>query len=357
MLTNPIKFHFSPDLLRNYCIDLFFKVGVPRDEAFYVADSLVAANLCGVESHGVSRMPIYIERLENGLVAKQAQYTVVKERTATLMIDAENSMGAVVCAKIMQIAIEKAKKAGVALVTVKNSNHFGMASYFASMALEHSFIGFATTNAPSTMAPFGGMAPYFGTNPIACAVPSSKVPIIMDMASSVVARGKIILAARNGQDIPLGWAITDEGEPTTNAQKALDGTVLPFAGPKGYAIAMMVDIFSGILSGGVFGTQINNLYDNVETTQQVGHFLTVIDPDCFVGRQEFICQVDEMIQQVKNAPRAKNVNEIFIPGELEYIKKKQREKDGLPLSISEVNDLIALGNRLNVPFISDLSEC
>lgn len=348
--------YFHHDLLREFCLKILTNLGVSQADAYSTSDNLVSADLRGVDSHGVSRMPIYVERIENGLVSKKSNFTIIKEHRATLMIDAKNSMGAAVSVKIMKAAIEKAKSSGVALVTVNNSNHFGMASYFASMALEHSFIGFATTNAPSTMAPYGGIEPYFGTNPIACAIPSSSIPVVVDMATSVVARGKIILAAKKGDDIPLNWAITKSGEPTTNAKEALEGTVLPFAGPKGYAFAMLSDIFSGILSGGLFGPQINNLYSNNQTSQKVGHFFAVVDPDCFIGRNELVAQVDEMIKQIKISPKAKGVKEIFIPGEIEFITMKKREEEGIPLSIAVVNDLKCLGEQYGVPFINEMKH-
>ncbi|MGI6083953.1 MAG: Ldh family oxidoreductase [Acetivibrionales bacterium] len=342
--------------LRSFSTELFTRTGMPEEDAFIVADSLVTANLTGVDSHGVSRIPIYIERLQLGVVAKTANYEILREFPATMLVDAKNSMGAVVSARIMELAVKKAKSSGCVSVAVKNSNHFGMASYFAKMALKERLIAFVTTNAPSTMAPYGGIEPYFGTNPIACAMPSRTIPVVMDMATSVVARGKIILAAKNGQSIPEGWAITRTGEPTINAQEALEGTVLPFAGPKGYAIAMMADILSGILAGGPFGTAIGGIYNNPDGIQQVGHFFTVIDPDCFVGKEQFLDSMDEMIRQIKSAPRAKGVEEIFLPGEIEERTRLLREKEGITLTPAVIEDLKRLGKQLNVTFPSAMNQ-
>lgn len=248
------------DILRDYCAELFEKTGVPHADAVVNADNLVDADLKGIESHGVSRMSVYLKRLRLGLTAKTCALEIVREAPGTALCDAGNALGAVAAQKAMELTIAKAEQTGVSFVTMKNSNHYSAAAYFAQMALEHGMIGFTASNGPARVAPWGGVKPMFGTSPFAIAIPAGKeLPVIIDMATCVVARGKIILAAQRGEDVPLGWGLNDKGEPTTNAQEVLDGTVLPFGGVKGYAIASAIEAFTGILAGSAFTTRITDL--------------------------------------------------------------------------------------------------
>ncbi|MEW6662644.1 MAG: Ldh family oxidoreductase [Bacillota bacterium] len=339
------------DPLRAYCTDLFVSQGMPREEAHIIADSLVEANLTGVDSHGTSRMGIYIKRLQEGLVNSKAQIKVVSDYPAAAAIDGCNSMGAPISVQAMEIAISKAKTTGCAFVTVNNSNHNGTAAYFARMALAHDMIGFSCTNAPSTMPPWGGITPFFGTNPFAVAIPAEKqLPIVMDMATSVVARGKIILAAKNGKEIPLGWAISKDGEMTTDPKEALEGAVLPFGEYKGSAIALLVDVLSGILSGAAFGPHIASLYDNFTDPQNVGHAFGVLDISKFGPVDVFKRRVDQMIQEMKALRPAKGVDQVKLPGEIEHYTKQRRLAEGIPMTRPVLDELKDLGNLCGVAY-------
>ncbi|MDK2809484.1 MAG: hypothetical protein PWR27_193 [Petroclostridium sp.] len=350
-LSNEQVLNIDSESLRDYCIKLLNKEGVPEEEAFYMADSLVVANLRGVDSHGVSRMPIYMKRLREGLVNRKCSFEVQNEAPGSMLVDAQNSLGPVVGVKVMERAIEKAKESGSVMVGVKNSNHYGTASYFSMLALKENMIGISASNAPSTMAPWGGIKPFLGTNPFSFAIPTgNEKPIVIDMATSVVARGKIILAAKNGQKIPEGWAINKEGEVTTDAEEALVGSVLPFAGPKGYAISLLIDILAGILSGGPYGPHINNLYENFKDPQCVGHFFGVINIEKFIPVENFKSMVDRMIREIKGAPKGKNTKEIFLPGEIEYNIQTKRLQEGIPITIPVLDDLKELGEIYSVPF-------
>lgn len=337
--------------LRDYCQKLFVAQGMPADEAFLVADSLVDADLNGVDSHGVSRVPIYMKRLEEKVVEKACRIETEREFPGSLALNAHNSMGIVAGVRAMEMGIKKAKESGFVLVTVNHSNHFGTAAYFAKMALEHRMIGFAATNAPSTMAPWGGIQPYLGTNPFAVAIPAGREhPVVMDMATSVVAQGKIIMAAKKNEPIPAGWAITKDGRPTTDPAAALEGSVLPFGGPKGYAIALLIDILSGILSGATFGPHLNNMWNDFTHPQNVGHCFGALDIAKFTDPDQFLADMDRMIGEIKSAPAAQGVDEIFLPGEIERRKSEQRRSEGIPLTPVVYEDLRKLGEKWQVPF-------
>lgn len=339
------------DCLRNYCTELFRKVGVPADEAYRNADNLVDADLKGIESHGVSRMPIYLKRLRMGIVKLKTELKVVTESPGTAVYDAGNSMGAAASYKIMEAAIEKARNTGIAFITARNSNHYSAAAYFAQMALPHDMIGFTASNGPARMAPWGGTEPMFGTSPLAFAIPAGQeLPIIGDMASCVVARGKIILAAKKGQPIPIGWARNKAGEDTTDAKEALEGTVLPFAGPKGYAIATMIEVLTGILAGSLFTTGIKDLYADFENPTCTSHYFGAINVAAFGPVAEFKERMDEFIRSVKANPKAKGVEEIFLPGEIELRLKKRRLAEGIPVARVTLDDLKREGEQSGLPY-------
>jgi LDH2 family malate/lactate/ureidoglycolate dehydrogenase len=335
--------------LRRYCQDLFEKVGVPTDEAYRNADNLVDADLKGVESHGVSRMAVYLKRLRLGLVRPDARLEIISETPGTALIDACNSMGASGSYKVMEKAIEKAKTTGISFITVRNSNHYSAAAYFAQMALEHDMVGFTASNGPARVAPWGGKDPMFGTSPFAVAIPAgNRLPIIVDMATCVVARGKIILAAKKGEPIPLGWARNKDGEDTTNAKEALEGTVLPFGGPKGYAISTIIETLTGILAGSAFTNAINDLNADFENPSFTSHYFGAIKIAAFQDPTEFKDNMDKFIDSVKANPRGKDVAEIFLPGEIEQRMKIKRQAEGIPLADVTVGELKHEGEELGV---------
>jgi len=335
--------------LRHFVAAVFAKAGVPDVEAALIAESLTEADLTGVESHGVSRVPIYLKRIELGVVNAVARLEVIADLPGALVLDGCNSMGIVTGVRAMDLAIKKAETSGSVFVTVRNSNHFGVAAFFTQRALASDMIGYAASNAPSTMAPWGGIKPYFGTNPFSLAIPSgSELPIIMDMATSVVAQGKIIMAGKEGKPIPFGWAITKEGDPTDDPKAALEGTVLPFGGAKGYSVSLMLDVLSGVLSGAAFGPYLFNMWNDFKNPQNVGHYFTVLDVKKFLPLDEFKQKVDTMIRDIKTSPRAKGVEEIFLPGEMEYRKREKRLVNGIPLGPKTFSDLLEIGARMNL---------
>jgi len=330
------------EVLKPFCVGVLCHAGMPEEEAEIVADNLVQADLRGVDTHGVSRLHVYVERLKRGLVLPKTESKIVKETPTTALVDGGNGMGAVVGVRAMRLAIEKAQAAGTGFVAVKNSNHFGAAAYFAMMALPYDMIGLTLTNGPAVMAPWGASRSYFGTNPFAVAIPSlEEPPVVLDMAASVAARGKIIMAAKKQESIPLGWAIDPEGNPTTDPEAALKGSLLPL-GYKGYGIAFIVEILSGILTGGPFGPGVGELY-RFEKPQEVCHLFGALAVEAFTPVQEFKQRVDRLIREVRATPKAPGVEKIYFPGEIEWEKAKVRSEQGIPLSEAVYQELARLG--------------
>ncbi|MCX7795600.1 MAG: Ldh family oxidoreductase [bacterium] len=341
----------NAELLKEFCSNVLAKLGVPKDSADIVSDHLVWADLMGISSHGVTRLGIYVKRLQTGLANAKPNIHIVRETPSMAVLDGDNGLGQVVGVKAVELAIEKASKVGVGVVGVRHTTHFGCAGYYALKAIEKNMIGVVMSNAPSTMAPWGARVPYLGTNPIAFGVPTAEFPpILLDMATSIVARGKIILAAKEGKTIPEGWAVDPEGEFTTNPESALKGAVLPFGGPKGSGIALMIDIFSGILSGAEFGSHIGSLYDDFSKPQNVGNFIMVFNVESFCPVKEFKERIELMRQEIKSLPKAKGVEEILLPGELEFRRYVENIRNGLQLSPEVIRELREVGELLSISF-------
>ncbi len=336
--------------LTRFVSNLAEKSGVSHDDAVILAESLVDANLNGIDTHGVSRLPIYLKRISLGLINPNARMRFEKRLPAVGVLDADNGLGQVAGVKAAHEVLKLAKEFGAGVAGVIHSQHFGAAGYYCSIVARQGFIGMAFTNAEPALPAWGSYEAYFGTNPIAIAVPSgTHVPIVIDTSTSIVARGKIVAAARAGTPIPSDWALDPDGNPTTDAQKALDGSVLTMAGPKGYALAMMVDILSGVLTGGGFGKGVNSMYKDLEHRADAGHMLIAINVDAFMPKVEFLNRVQAMVKDLKSTKKRPGVEEIYIPGERKELTRQKRMKDGIPLDSSVVNELASLAYQLNVP--------
>ncbi len=337
--------------LIEFVTNLAEKSGVGHDDAAVLADSLVDANLRGIDTHGVSRLPIYLKRISLGLINPKAKMTFTRKLPAVGILDANNGLGQVAGVRAMQEAMTLAKECGVGMVGVENSQHFGAAGYYCSIACREEMIGLAFTNAEPALPPWGSYEAIFGTNPIAMGIPTGKdIPIIIDMSSSIVARGKIVAAARNGNSIPQDWALDPDGNPTTDAQKALDGSVLTMAGPKGYALALMVDILSGVLSGGGFGNGVNSMYKDMSHPANVGHMLMAVNIEGFTPKSVFFDRVQSLIEDIKSSRKRPGTGEINFPGERKNHVKEERSKTGIPLDESVLRELRSLADRFNVEF-------
>jgi LDH2 family malate/lactate/ureidoglycolate dehydrogenase len=337
------------DELQEMVTQIFLKVGLDAGQASTIARHLVLANLRGVDSHGVSRVPIYVQRLEKGLTNKGNHVEIERESGAFALLDAQNISGITAATKGIELAIAKAKETGVGLVGIKNSNHCGMLADYTSQAAENDCIALATTNAPANMAPWGGRERFFGTNPFSYGIPAGQEPnIIFDMATSVVAKGKIINAQKNQQSIPIGWAISKEGKPTTDPNEAVEGLVLPVGGPKGYGLAMLVDILSGLYTGACYGPHIGDLYTDFEKNQNVGQFFIVMRADLYQPLQQFKDRMDTMIREIRRIPLVEGTAKIYLPGEIEQQTLTDRLNEGIPLSMHILNDLLEVANAYQI---------
>lgn len=336
--------------LKALCQKLMMAEHMSEEDARICADNLVDADLCGVESHGVSRMTNYMKRLRTGVVDSQGKCVIETECPGSIYVHGGNAMGMVVGTFAMKKCIEKAKESGCCFAAANNSNHFGMAAYYVRMAAEAGMIGIAGTNAPPNLAPWGSPQKYMGTNPIAFGAPTMKDPVILDMAPSVVAMGKIILAAKLGKSIPEGWVVTREGKPTTDPVEGQYGTLLPIGGAKGSGLAIFMEILCGVLSGAGVGPHINHFWNDFEHPQNVGHFFCAVNVDKFVGLEPFKENMERIIGEMKALPKNPGVEEIFMPGEIENRKRAKRRVEGIELSDSVYEELRVLADQYQVKF-------
>lgn len=353
-MTEPRRYHAED--LHGFCCAVLEKLDVSREHAREVADCLVLADLRGVDSHGVIRLPVYAGRIRKNVVNGRAVPCVVRTHAAATLMDGDNGLGAVVGSRAMEKAIEHATTAGIGFVGVRRTNHFGIASYYVQKALQQGFIGCAASNAPPHMAPFGGRARFLGTNPFSIGIPAKEeAPLLFDASTSVVARGKIIVAAQEGRTIPSGWAIDPEGNPTTNAKSALAGSVLPFGGPKGSAISLIIDVLCGVLTGSAYAMHLGTL-ENLEAEQNLGHIFVAMRTDLFLSKDEFGARMDEIVRMLKSSPPAPDTARVLAPGEIERQNEAKNKVLGVPLVPSVIDQLAALGAEVNVSFPNAISQ-
>lgn len=315
--------------------------GLADRHAAEVADCLLNADLWGVESHGISRLPIYCERLRRGVVNALPRMTLTGAG-AVASVAGDNGPGAVVGTFAMRAAIERAKQHGIGAVVARRSNHYGVAAHYTRMAVQEDCIGLSGTNAPVGMAAWGAREPTFGTNPFAVAAPAGHHGVFsLDMSSSVVARGKILVHQRKGEPVPLGWALDKDGKPTTDATAAWEGVVLPFGGPKGSGFALFVELLAGALSGAAMAGAITDQYADFRNPQDVGHFFIALHIPALMPLETFTRRAEELIAEVKSRRRADGFDEILIPGELEARSAARAEATGIPLDAALLQKLQA----------------
>jgi LDH2 family malate/lactate/ureidoglycolate dehydrogenase len=299
---------------------------------------------------------VYARRVQAGVVEARPDVRLTPIAGASVLVDGGNGLGPVVGARAMDAAIDLALARGTAVAGVRHSNHFGPAAYYVERAVAAGLIGIAISNAPPNMAPFGGRTRFLGTNPVAIGIPAGKeAPLIFDASTSVVARGKIIVAAHTGQPIPDGWAIDPDGHPTTNPEEALAGAVLPFGGPKGSALSFIIDIFCGVLTGASFASRINTLED-LTTVQNVGHVFAALRTDLFVAEAQFTERVDAILRMLKCAPSAPGVSRVLVPGEIELANEVRMRAEGIPLAAPIASQLETLGAELGVAFPAPIAQ-
>jgi LDH2 family malate/lactate/ureidoglycolate dehydrogenase len=347
--TSALTTTIAADKLIQFIKEVSEKAGLSKEDAMIFAESLVEANLLGIDTHGVSRLAIYFKRISLGLIDAKAVPVFKQTATGVGMLDAKNGLGQVAGMKAMRHAVQMAKESGIAGVGVKNSQHFGVTGYYCVTATKDGCIGLAFTNAEPALPPWGSYESIFGTNPIAMAVPTgTDVPVLIDLSTSIVARGKIIAASKKGEQIPEGWALDSEGKSTTDAGKALEGAVLTMAGPKGYALALMVDIFSGVLTGGGFGKGVKSMYKDLTQPANVGHFLVALNIEAFMPKKMFYDRMRTLIDSIKSAKRRDGTIEIHVPGERKMQTKQERLAHGIRLDEPTLKELREIGLQYSV---------
>lgn len=334
-MTRPIP----PEQLLAFASAVYESAGMPADDAKLVADTLVQADLWGHQSHGVLRLPWYLARLKAGVCAAVAKPSFAVDAGAVAVIDGGDAMGQVLTAHAMKDAIRRAKAHGLAAVALRHSNHFGTALYYTLMAARAGCVAFLSTNASPAMAPWGGRKKTVGTNPWSWAAPAGRhAPMVLDIANTGVARGKIYLAKQKGEPIPSGWAIDANGAPTTDAAAAIEGVILPMAGHKGYAIATVMDMLSGVLSGSAFGDAVAGPYQT-DRKSGAGQMMIVLNIEVFQPLAEFNARMEALIAQLKSVPLAQGHDEIFYPGEIEARNEARNRAEGLSLPADTLDDL------------------
>ena len=311
--------------LNQIIIKILKKNGLNTSHAIICSKALINAELVGAHSHGLSRLKMYCDRIQKKVINPKPKIKIKKISQSISQIDANNSIGFVAADIGIKQAIKNAKKTGIGLVGIKNSGHYGLSGYYAEQAVKKNLIVFCFTNAPPAIAPHGAKKSLFGTNPICFGTPtSSKVPFILDTSVSVINRGKIRVAARNGKKIPKGVALDKFGKPTTDAKKALAGVQLPIAGFRGSGLAWMVDILSGVLTGGNHAGRVKDPFDDFSGPQNIGHLFITFKANLF--QKNYNQRIKDNIKTIKKLPKIKGVKEIMYPGQNKYARYKNNSK-------------------------------
>lgn len=351
------------DYLNHFVVDVFRALGMSESDALICADVIIEADRRGIDSHGIGRLkPIYYDRIKDGILNPITKIDIIKEGLTTAVIDGNNGMGQVISKKAMELAIDKAKKYGLGMVVVKNSSHYGIAGYYATMATEENMIGITGTNARPSIAPTFGVENILGTNPLTFGIPTNeKFPFVLDCATSTSQRGKIELYCRDGKEIPKGWVIDQCGTSRTDscnilrdlikgtaALTPLGGIGEEGAGYKGYGYATVVEILSAALQGGSFLKSLCGFENGVKVPYKLGHFFIAINIESFIAINDFKKIVGEILKTIRDSRKAPGCDKIYTAGEKEYEAWLYRKDSGIPLSKTIQEDILAIKNELNL---------
>ncbi len=330
--------------------DIFAATGLSREDADLVADSLVMADARGVYSHGTLRISLYTKRILEGTVDVKAKPELVEDRDGTGVVDGHNAMGQTVGRFAMQRAIEKAEKHGVSFLVARASNHFGTCAYYSMMALERDMIGFsATIGGGNLMAPWGGSDARVGNNPFGVAIPAGRhYPVVLDMAQSVVAKGKIVMATKTGTPIPENWAFAKDGSPTTDPVEGMHGTIRPIADYKGYGMAVVIGLLSSVISDAAIGSTLMDIYEDYSRGMNKGHIFAAVDLRRLTGVAAFKERMDRQIDFIKASPRAPGVEQIYLPGEMEYLAQDRQIREGIEYPCEVIEEIKGISAKLGV---------
>jgi len=321
---------------------IFNSRGLSKTHSLICANALINAELVGAPSHGLSRLKMYCDRIKKKVINPKPKIKIKKISQSISHVDANNSIGFVAADIAVKTAINNAKKTGIGLVAVKNSGHYGLSGYYAEQAVKKNLMVMVFTNAPPAVAPHGALKSLFGTNPICFGTPTgSKIPFILDTSISMINRGKIRVAARDGKKIPEGVALDKFGKPTTDPKKALEGVQLPIAGFRGSGLAWMVDILSGVLTGGNHAGRVKDPFTDFSGPQNIGHLFFVLKPNLFVGNA-FNKRIKDNIKTIKKLPKIKGIKEILYPGQNKYNRYRDNLKKEIKITKNVLEDLNSL---------------
>ncbi|WP_088104864.1 ureidoglycolate dehydrogenase [Halalkalibacter urbisdiaboli] len=317
--------------LENLVVKKLTEVGLNKEHACIVSEVLVHADLRGVSSHGVLRTEHYVKRLTEGGLNPNPKFSIKETGPCSAVFNGDDGIGHAVMKEAMGHAIKMAEKNGIGMITVMNSSHCGALSYFVQQAAEKNMIGVAMTHTDKVVVPFGGASPFLGTNPIAYGFPAKQnKPVILDMATSNVALGKILHARESGSSIPAEWGVDENGKGTTDPNNV--EALSHFAGPKGYGLALVVEIFSGLLAGAAFGPHITKMYGDYHKPRKLGHYLCVIKPSVFIEENQFLENMDSIINELHESEPAEGFEKVMVPGEPEQLKEELAKKEGVAVS-------------------------
>jgi len=338
--------YWSAQRLHAFVADVLTAVGVARGDASIVADCLVTANLSGIDSHGVVRLAHYVSRLENGTVKARPELEFARVSPSLGVMDGDDGLGHVVMYRACTQAMELAADSGSGVVIVQNSSHCGMMGFYVKRVVEQGFAALMMTATDAFLIPYGARKPFFGTNPIAFGFPSDGTPVILDMATTSIPYGKVALAKTEDRPIPSDWGFDEGGEPTSDPNQVAG--LHPIAGPKGSGLAMIIDIFSSVLSGMPWGPHINAMYGDMAEPRKLGHFIWLLDINRVMPLEQFTQRVGDMLGEFSALPTAEGFERVFFPGQLEDEMRRMRAVGGIPIDPGLHRELLALGQRLGV---------
>lgn len=340
----------SKETLEQYIARVLVSNGIPIEDADTTADLMSTADLIGQDGHGVFRLPQYIRRLQNGGMNPTPSFSLTEDRTASALVDGDNGLGHLVMNHAADLAIDKARNSGVAWVGARNSNHAGPASLYAMKALPHDMIGlYIAVGSANHMPPWGGTDMLLSTNPIAVAIPANdRPPIVLDMATTVAAYGKVKTAAQRGEMIPEGWMIDRQGQPLLDPKKSSDGFLLPIGGPKGYGLSLVFGILAGTLNGAAFGKNVVDFNADDQTRTNTGQCVLMLNIAAFMDPEEFKASIDGVWDEMKSSERLPGFSDIRLPGERLAATRKERSSHGIPLPAALLKDLDTLADMSGV---------
>jgi LDH2 family malate/lactate/ureidoglycolate dehydrogenase len=348
--------------LRNFLEDVFIKLKIPEKDAKIIADVLLAADLKGIDTHGIQRLKTYYERIRSGIYNPKTEISIINDTPTTALLDGNGGIGHVIAYKAMKLAIQKAKEYGVGAVAVRNSTHFGIAGYYSQMAIQEGCISITTTNATPAIPPTNGAEPMLGTNPLSAGVPTDeKFPFLFDCATSIIQKGKIELYKRKNKQIPKGLVIDDQGRFLTDPEKILNGfkrkkaALLPMgsnginsSNHKGYGYATLVEILSSALQDDIILRDTEKSIENGEKRLKVGHFFLVLNIENFIPLSKFRKNTGMIMRTLRASKKLPGKNQIYTAGEKEYETQKKREKHGIPINESIQKDIKNIQKELNL---------